>query len=261
MKYEKKIIGSHSIRPLHFRINDKIVLGGQTYDTLTDPEYQNLGIFRALVTKTQIEAKRRKYQFVCGFANENSIEIYHKKLYHNKFKPIYFIKITDFKKEKIPKDLQFGLGSGNPPNLTDYLSNYSEKQFTCQVYKDLKYFIWRYYTKHHEAYRIFSVPGRFFIVSKRYEQQEQILDFMARDEHAFREALSVIAHTAKTRHHTNDITMWIPANHHLLKESKIKYEKLNAKQYFHIISCNDKLTETILDSHNWNYAMGDSDVF
>ena len=261
MKHKKKIIGSHSIRPIQYRIKDEIVLGGMTHDSLVDPEYQGMGIFTELVTATQAKAKKQNYQFVCGFANSNSIEIYHKKLYHTKFKPINLIKITDFKKEKLPNPITFGLSKKSESQLCELKSMSNEKQFTCTIDKDLKYFTWRYYKKHHEAYRVFCVPGSFFIISKRFEQQEQIVDFMAINEQAFREALSVIAHTAKTRSHTNDITMWISPKHHLLKESSINYEVLTPKQHFHILSFNDNLTKTLLDSYNWNYSMGDSDVF
>lgn len=259
MRYKDKIIGSHTIRPFHYRIKGKTVLGGQTYNSLTDPAYQKRGIFTALVNATQTEAKNQNYQFVCGYANANSIDIYQKELQHKKLQEINFIKITEF--EKVRGHGLFLIGINKIPAAipTGRLNNI-ENQFTCAVLKDIPYLKWRYEQKHHEGYTVFYQHCEFLIITKRYEQQEQIVDFFVNDAYTFRRALSIIADVAK-RDGISDITMWIPANHHLLKEAAIKYETIVAKQFFHVVSFNENLTQYIIDSQNWNYSMGDSDVY
>ena len=258
MKYKGKIVGSHSIRPLQFRIKDKVVLGGLTYDSLTDPDYQNRGIFTALVQRTHEEAKKQNYHLVCGYANSNSIDIYQKNLKHKKLKEINFIKITDFDKVK---DLEpFGSRSNSiPEDFTKGVLHKKKEPFSCSVHKTIKYLTWRY-DQRDKRHFVYYHYARFLIIVKQYEQQFQIVDFFAKDADAFRTALSIVDHFAK-EYKIPDVTMWINPNHHFLKEAGMKYETLTAKQYFHVISFNDNLTQYIIDSHNWNYTMGDSDVF
>ncbi len=258
MKHKDKIVGSHSIRPLQFRIKDKIVLGGMTYDSLTDPDYQNMGIFTELVNATHTEAKKQNYQFVCGYANAKSIGTYQKELKHKKLQEINFIKITDFEKVKEPEEIR--VCKKKIPEEIETLLNKNDKQFACSISKDIQYLQWRYEQKHHEKYYIYFQQESFFIITKQFEKQEQIVDFVAKDAVAFRRALTIVSNIAKSDV-KKDLTMWIPANHHLLKEAEIKYETLIAKQFFHVISFNDTIEQYILDSDNWNYSMGDSDVF
>ena len=259
MTHKGKVVGSHSIRPIQFRIKDKTVLGGFTYDSLTDPKYQNRGIFTALATETHREAKNQNYQFVCGFANSNSIDIYQKNLRHTKLAEINFIKITDFEKVKEPGPFEMSTKK-IPTEFPESLLHEKKEQFACSVNKSMKYLEWRYEQKHHELYRVFFHLENFLIITKHFEKQLQIVDFFAKDADAFRRALTIVEHVAKEEN-IPDVTMWIPANHHFLKEAGIKYETLTAKQFFHIISFNDNLTDHIIDMYNWNYTMGDSDVF
>ena len=259
MLHKGKVVGSHSICPIKFRIKDKIVLGGLTYDSLTDPDYQNMGIFTALALQTHGEAKKQNYQFVCGYANSQSIDIYQKELQHKKLKDINFIKITDFEKVKEPGSFVIGMNKIPSSIPTELLTN-TQNQFTCAVVKDIPYLKWRYEQKHHGCYTVYSQHSEFLIFTKRYEQREQIVNFFVKDTDAFRRALTVVAHVAN-RDNIQDITMWIHANHPLLKEAAIKYETQVAKQFFHIISFNDDIEQYILNSDKWNHSMGDSDVY
>ena len=255
MKWNGMIIGSHSIKPLMFKIKNQKVLGGLTYDSMTAPDFRGIGIFSMLAKKTHEEARRQNYQFVCGYANSNSIGAYQKNVGHTRLNDINFIKITDFDRtqknsfnvyrNKIP--------DGIPGN---WLQN--NKQFDCCMYKDLDFLRWRY-DKLHEKYDMYFKKDEFLIITKEFENQIQILDYFIENTNSLKMALSILEEIAQGK--SKDLTMWIPKNHSLIKETNLKYEKLVAPQFFHVVSFDEKIKPYVLDSDKWHYSMSNSDIF
>jgi len=72
MKFENKIVGFYSIHPIKITINNKLTLAGYSFLTMTHPNHSGKGIFTSLAKKTYKESKKKGYQFIFGFANENS---------------------------------------------------------------------------------------------------------------------------------------------------------------------------------------------
>jgi len=146
MKCGNQVVGSHSIRPFILTIKNRKFLGGLTYDTMTHPTHRNKDIFVSLASKTHQEAKKRKYNFVMGFANENSIYGYKNKLGHKELGPINFIRIdeTDFGIKDIPQIYDHWF----PKNIGKLNQEYKiRKRFPVRIERDNKFINWRYKKK------------------------------------------------------------------------------------------------------------------
>ena len=169
MKFDNQIVGSHSIRPFKLKIKNREYLGGLTYDTMTNPTNRKKGIFVSLATKTHQEAKERKYNFVMGFANENSIHGYKKRLGHKELGPINFVRITesDFGIKDYPKVYDHWF----PRNLGKLNQEYKIiKKFPVRIERDNKFINWRYKNNPISRYMTCHKPGEYFFIFKKIFQ-------------------------------------------------------------------------------------------
>ena len=260
MKYGNQIVGSHSIRPFKLKIKNCEFLGGLTYDTMTNPTHQNKGIFVSLASKTHQEAKKRKYNFVIGFANENSIYGYKKRLGHSELGPINFVRIdeSNFGIKEFPKVYDHWF----PRNLGKLNQEYKiRKTFPVRIERDNKFINWRY--KKNPVYRYMTCykPKEYFFIFKKYFDALHIIDFFWKDNEFDKLLISTARHLAK-RTSCKEVTMWISKKHPLMKLlDKKSIAKVKQMQYLHVITYNESISPIMMDFDNWYYTMGDSDVF
>jgi len=66
------IAGFYTLWPVRLRIGDAVVLGGQSMDTMTHPDYQGRGIFTILAKACYEIAATRGFQVLYGFPNAAS---------------------------------------------------------------------------------------------------------------------------------------------------------------------------------------------
>jgi len=176
MKYENKIVGSHSIRPLLLKIKNHDVLGGLSYNLMTHPDHRNKGIFINLVQKTQEEVKKQNYNFVLGFASSNAINGFSKKLKHTNLGPINFIKIKkiNFKAESLSKIHYHWF----PKDLEQLNNEYSiGKKFLIRLERNKNFLDWRY--KNNPVYRYITIyeKGKYFGILQKIENSLYLIDF------------------------------------------------------------------------------------
>jgi len=260
MKFDNQIVGSHSIRPFKLKIKNREFLGGFTYDTMTDPTSRGKGIFVSLATKTHQEAKKRKYNFVLGFANENSIHGYKNRLGHAELGPINFVSIDEpnfgIKEFPMVHDHWF------PRNLGKLNQEYKiRKKFPVRIERDIKFINWRYKKNPNSRYLTCYKPGEYFFIFKKYFNSLHIIDFFGKGNEFYKLLISTARHIAKKTLCT-EVTMWISKKHpimSLLGDKSIR--NLKQRQYLHVISFNESITPFLMDFDNWYYTMGDSDVF
>lgn len=69
----KRLVGQEAANLLRVFSNNQEYLGLLIFDTMTDPEYQRLGIFTNVARKFYKELAGNGYQFVFGFPNANVI--------------------------------------------------------------------------------------------------------------------------------------------------------------------------------------------
>jgi len=260
MKHSNKIVGYHSIRPFLLKIKNKDVLGGLTYNTMTHPDYRNKGIFTLLGNKTHEEAKKRKYEFILGFASNYSIHGYTTKLKHKDLTPINFIKIkkVKFNVKKLPHVTRHSF----PKNLGKLNKKYlATKKYPIRIERDDKFLTWRYKNNPESRYLTCFCEGEYFFIFKKYQESIQIIDFFVSKEE-YLKTMIVTAHKIAQEHSCKEVSMWVPKTHPILcLLGKNATTQLKAEQYFHVLALNKKFSSLLLNINNWYYTMGDSDVF
>ena len=69
-KTEDKIVGHYTIIPVYIKIGKKTILGSQSVDTATHPDYRRQGIFEVLAKKCYQSAWENGISVTYGFASE-----------------------------------------------------------------------------------------------------------------------------------------------------------------------------------------------
>jgi hypothetical protein len=67
-----KIVGQYALMPTWLRLGDEVVLGAQSLDTMTHPEYRNQGMFTVLAKACMELAATKGVDALYGFPNESS---------------------------------------------------------------------------------------------------------------------------------------------------------------------------------------------
>lgn len=75
-----RIVGQYAIQPVMIKIDGETIIGSQSLDTMTHPEYTHQGIFKTLANKVYREAERAGIHIVYGFPNKLSYPGFIKRL-------------------------------------------------------------------------------------------------------------------------------------------------------------------------------------
>lgn len=67
-----RIVGQYALSPTMLRLGPDLVLGAQSFDTMTHPDYRGQGMFVALAQSAMQHAAERGVQTLYGFPNSNS---------------------------------------------------------------------------------------------------------------------------------------------------------------------------------------------
>jgi GNAT superfamily N-acetyltransferase len=79
-EHDGKIVGQYAIVPVKVKVGSKTVLGSQSVDTMTHPDYRHQKIFETLARKVYDEAEEDGIHIVYGFPNKFSYPGFVKKL-------------------------------------------------------------------------------------------------------------------------------------------------------------------------------------
>lgn len=77
---DSRIVGQYAVMPVVMKIAGKTIIGAQSLDTMTHPEYTRRGIFETLTNKVYREAETEGIHIVYGFPNKLSYPGFTKKL-------------------------------------------------------------------------------------------------------------------------------------------------------------------------------------
>ena len=141
MKFENKIVGFYSIHPIKISIKEKQLIGGYSFLTMTHPDHKKRGIFTNLALKTYDEAKKRDYQFIIGFANNNSFPGFVKRLGFKELAQINLIRIKSKNASEVCK-IKF---NKYPKQIPGLWKNFELKDnYPIKVERTMKYMNWRF---------------------------------------------------------------------------------------------------------------------
>jgi len=260
MKFRRQIVGLYAVHPMKVKIKGKDILAGYSYLTMTHPLHSGKGIFISLALKTFEEAKKKNYNFIYSFANANSYPIFIHKLGFVELKPINFITL------KLSKYITGKSCARNhvfPNDLNQIWNGYKSKnKFLIKVERNQPFLDWRY--KNHPIFKYFTLhqAGEFFVIFKKYETTLHIIDFFGKGNKFYHRIFEEAAKLARQLS-CEDITMWLPLHHEIMKIFNKKFfeRKKWQKSFFIVKLLNKKLTKDIFEIENWYYTMGDADHF
>ena len=258
MKFKKEIIGFYAVHPVKLKIDNSTILAGYSYLTMTHPNHVGRGIFTKLAKKTFEDAKKKKYQFIFGFANKNSLPNFINRLRFNELFPINFIELD--KKGAVNK---VKLESKFPKDLENIWKKYESKNmFNIYLNRNQKFLKWRYNNHPDFKYYTYYKKGKIFLVLKKYDNTLHIIDFFG-DEQFLKENLALIARSFCVKLSCTKISFWIPDKHPLMKKLNKKLFKKNSwnKSFFIVKILDSSISKNILNIKNWYYTMGDADHF
>jgi len=157
-----------------FKIDEKILIGVQSLDTITDIDYRGQGLFINLAKSVFEKAKNENVSLVYGFPNGNSIHGFEKKLEWQVLDPVPFL-LKPLKSKYFTNKIKFlhflpnvNMSFSNFKNFRNYIikeknsfpdeasSIWKEfsKEIKVTVERDNTYLDWRYIKKPNENYKI-----------------------------------------------------------------------------------------------------------
>lgn len=71
-EHQGRIVGQYALWPTRLRLGNEVVLGAQSLDTMTHPDYRGQGMFTVLAEECMRRAAERGIEALYGFPNENS---------------------------------------------------------------------------------------------------------------------------------------------------------------------------------------------
>ena len=257
MKYESQIVGFYALTPISLIINNVHYLGGYSFLTMTKKKFSGQGIFSKLASKTFEKAKEKKYNFIIGFANNNSFPLFINKFRFTELKPINYVKL-DLTKVTKNKNFKFNRSIFKKNNFfkLNFTSNNHSSVYLDKNFKSLDNRINQHPLN---KYYIFQNDTLLFVF-KKYGNELQILDFFGHDEVDLYSKLPLVATNLLKRLKCDYVTLWIPKQYPLNKYVKFT-ENLSSDSHFIVKSFNSKIKNQICKINNWYYSMGDSDVF
>src|SRR4051812_11835714 len=70
---QQEPVAFYGVIPTLVWYNGKTILAAQSADTMTHPEYRNMGLFKQLANLTYALCRQEGIRFVFGFPNQNSL--------------------------------------------------------------------------------------------------------------------------------------------------------------------------------------------
>lgn len=171
---KNKVVAIYAISCVKFKIDDLVVVGTQSLDTITDIDYRGLGLFITLAKSVNEKAKNSQVSLVYGFPNGNSIKGFKKWLEWEILDPVPFL-LKPLKSQYFTKKIKalrffpninlsfFNFKSNKNYQITEEKKfpddvNFIWKQFSKDIKigieRDKKYLDWRYIQKPNENYKI-----------------------------------------------------------------------------------------------------------
>jgi hypothetical protein len=266
---EQKLIGHYAVCPIVLKYKEMEITTALSMTTMTHPDYNGKGVFSTLAIELyKKENQINNLQSVWGFPNVNS--------------HYGFIKNLNWKDVCQIPTLSKNINQLDIPEISDYftliqvfkktsdavLLNYNNG-YACQVKRDSFYLNWRYVENPSNSYDIFTnqTETEFFVtkVFKSFSDQEtyeiDVLEcLILANMQSVKELISKILHHYKN-YNLAKINIWMPHNHplHILFE-RSNFLLSEPVTFFGVnVMAEDR--EEMLDSRQWYFSMGDSDIY
>lgn len=160
-----RIVGQYALWPTHLRLGSERVLGAQSLDTMTHPEYRGQGMFTVLAEECMRYAAARGVEALYGFPNDNSQPGFVRKLdwdctgsvpmwvrplkisVHRRT-PSWAGAAADMAARLLPRGrtgtFELSHGASPPENLEGLLALWHAQKGLCRVDRSPAQYLWRF---------------------------------------------------------------------------------------------------------------------
>jgi predicted N-acetyltransferase YhbS len=260
----KKLVGHYAVSPIRVCFNGEEALFGHSMTTMTHPDYQGLGLFTQLASSLYQELQKKGYRGVLGFPNSNSYYGFLTKLQWQPIGTIPFL-VCNQPLDNFDKDITISYSKGVDEDLAKL--NYKRISKYYSLAKSYKYLKWRFENHPESNYKFLTLSFKkqkvaqviFKEFSKGASQALDLLEIVTSSDSWHDHVLKYmraeftpkgyILTTWKNIHSPN----YAPyVKNHFTPEGNSTYFMGTV---FGIIA------NSFYDQRQWEFAMGDSDVF
>ena len=160
-----RLAGLYTVWPVRLRLGNEVVLGGQSMDTMTHPDYQGQGLFTKLALVCYEMAAARGYEALYGFPNPLSYPGFVRRLnwdhtggvrhWIRPIRPSRHAKVpgalgplADMAAALLPRGgaagVEIAVGRPETAALEDLLATWCAEKDICRVERTAAWFDWRY---------------------------------------------------------------------------------------------------------------------
>lgn len=283
------LIGANSFFKSEFKLKNKIYNAIQSGDTMVHLDYRGKGIFKKIIKFAMADLKNYGFDFIFGFANNNSYPGFIKLGFKSMYKVNNYIKILNYKLifqnklSRIPFGSLMGGSLDNLKKVTTFNSKYSVSMtknitnemasFICSTMsinlgqiKDKALLNWKYVNNPNSNYEILIIKNDSII--------EGI--FIVRIEKDAMKSVTVMEYFIKNNEDTNKILKAVIQYYRIENMGYLRSWELgssvykdalaknylikkNLEIYFIVKLINETATE-VLDLNFWHIVNGDADT-
>lgn len=256
-----KLVSHYAVCPIPMLSNRTNFNGALSMTTMTDPDYNGMGLFPQLANELFSELPKRNIELVYGFPNRNSHYAFIKKLNWENICSIFQFSISNTGRFKSVYDVH-SLENINQGHLTNMPSDKIE----LRINRNIDFYNWRYKTNPINTYYYAEIEKdniKNFIIFKTFEYNNSkhidIVELQIEDDIDL--LSSFICHINKTfkLSETSMVNIWMSIfNSQFLLLEKLGFIAQEPITYLGYKSFNtiNNLTEKQI-----HFTMGDSDVY
>lgn len=182
----ERLVGQYAASPVRISVDSRDIIAALSHDTMTDPEYSGLGIFRNTAEILYADQEKANNCFIYGFPNRNSIHGFTKNLHWHRIMstPVYVrpVNITTYVLQRLQTQVGHFMLAPEKPILNHEAVLLSDKSTSCElrietkfgdwvddlwqrcrsqhrvwVIRDIAYLDWRYIRRPESQYQIISI--------------------------------------------------------------------------------------------------------
>ena len=255
-----EIIGVRAFMRWQWQKGEQVYSALRAVDTATHPQHQGKGIFKKLTLKALEIAKDRNDHFVFNTPNQQSKPGYLKMGWKEidklkiQLRPLNFLKMGN-------KNIDYN-AYGNPKDCEELLNfSFEKNKNSNHIFtpKQIDYLIWRYVNNPMQSYNVIFNPNFFiaaYIKRRKKFNEFRISEIIVRDKD-IEKAKSTILKMAKE---SGAGFLSISP----LSEVKFKFGlsgKFGPVLTEKNINLGEKAQQELLDLSQWNYSLGDLELF
>jgi hypothetical protein len=267
---EDLLVGHYAASPVNLICEGNEILTALSMTTMTHPDYAGKGIFSQLAEELyRTEFENTELTAVWGYPNNNSHYAFLKNLQWSNLEAVPTFSLNVQKIQKITSARIKQVESFTEKQVL--ASKQVSEGYSVKLDKSLEYLEWRYSNHPENNYQLFECEiGDFsyFVVTKVFPSfdvdekfEVDILEFnIPNDGILISEFLSEINEFYQT-YDLLKFNLWLPLNDskHITLE-KLGFVNTTPITYFGIRVLDSKITP-LLDTRNWDYSMGSSDIY